>query len=251
MLHKISRFDEDKHLSMAGDKNLPEKLLPEGHTPIWIEPPFGATRVQMLDRVENLAGQYQDIMVLDSGKEERAAAWCKERGWKYHRAANIFGCEAQCVVLIHCNPSAEYITRARNMLILIGRYEELKVAVSHSEDVYQCEKMSDDSCEFDFCSDCAMKNIETGRKNECSMGHQLIPISVNKADWRQWELGWDCKGDQCCYKWSPDQEPDQDVVVWRCEQDNRKMSDCPYTGTKVIDKIPWGDWPADDDLLYF
>ena len=24
----------------------------------------------------------------------------------------------------------------------------------------------------------------------------------------------------------------------------KKMSDCPYTGTTVINKIPWGDWPA-------
>ena len=24
----------------------------------------------------------------------------------------------------------------------------------------------------------------------------------------------------------------------------KKMSDCPYTGTTVINKIPWGDFPA-------
>ena len=27
---------------------------------------------------------------------------------------------------------------------------------------------------------------------------------------------------------------------YQCE----KMSDCPYTGTTVINKEPWGDWPA-------
>lgn len=27
----------------------------------------------------------------------------------------------------------------------------------------------------------------------------------------------------------------------------RKMSDCPYTGTTVMEKIPWGDWPAESD----
>ena len=27
----------------------------------------------------------------------------------------------------------------------------------------------------------------------------------------------------------------------------RKMSDCPYTGTTLINKIPWGDWPAGED----
>ena len=27
----------------------------------------------------------------------------------------------------------------------------------------------------------------------------------------------------------------------------KKMSDCPYTGTTVIEKIPWGDWPAGEE----
>ena len=30
---------------------------------------------------------------------------------------------------------------------------------------------------------------------------------------------------------------------YQCE----KMSDCPYTGTTVINKLPWGDWPAGED----
>ena len=24
----------------------------------------------------------------------------------------------------------------------------------------------------------------------------------------------------------------------------KKMSDCPYTGTTLINNIPWGDWPG-------
>ena len=30
---------------------------------------------------------------------------------------------------------------------------------------------------------------------------------------------------------------------YKCE----KMSACPYTGTTIINKIPWGDCPADSD----
>ena len=30
---------------------------------------------------------------------------------------------------------------------------------------------------------------------------------------------------------------------YKCEE----MSDCPYTGTTVINKEPWGDWPAGED----
>ena len=109
-----------KHLSMAADQELPDDQLPAGHTPVWIEPPSGATQVQMLERVETMAGQYQDVMVLYyGGSNERAAAWCKERGWQYLRAGNIYGSEAQCVVLLNCDLTTEFLTRARNMLIIL------------------------------------------------------------------------------------------------------------------------------------
>ena len=114
--HKITGI---KHLSTAADQELADDQLPAGHTPVWIEPPRGATQVQMLERVETMAGQYQDVMVLHSGRDERAAAWCKERGWKYYYAHNIYGCEAQCVVLLDCYLTTEYLTRARNMLIIL------------------------------------------------------------------------------------------------------------------------------------
>ena len=106
---------------MADDKELSDDQLPAGHTPVWIEPPDDATQVQILERVETMAGQYQDVMVLDYIRDVRAAVWCEERGWKYHHAENIYGCEAQCVVLLDCDLSAEYITRARNMLIMVKR----------------------------------------------------------------------------------------------------------------------------------
>ena len=38
-----------KHLSTAADEELADDQLPAGHTPVWIEPPRGATQVQMLE----------------------------------------------------------------------------------------------------------------------------------------------------------------------------------------------------------
>ena len=73
-----------------------------------------------------MAGQYQDVMVLYPGgngeeRDERAAAWCEVRGWQYLFCVNIFGGEAQCVVLLNCHPlGTEYLTRARNMLIILN-----------------------------------------------------------------------------------------------------------------------------------
>ena len=119
--HNMPR--DTKHLSTAADQELADDQLPAGNTPVWIEPPRGATEVQMLERVETMAGQYQDVMVLygsSSSRDERAAAWCEERGWKYHWGLNIYGCEAQCVVLLNCELRTEYLTRARNMLIILN-----------------------------------------------------------------------------------------------------------------------------------
>ena len=121
--HDMSGLSWFKHLSMAADQELADDQLPAGHTPVWIEPPGGATQVQMLERVETMAGQYQDVMVLyylGSERDERAAAWCDERGWQYHNADNIYGCEAQCVVLLQCVLRTELLTRARNMLIIFN-----------------------------------------------------------------------------------------------------------------------------------
>ena len=104
---------------MDADQELSDDQLPAGHIPVWIEPPDGTTQVEMLERVETMAGQYQDIMVLYLGhKDERAAAWCEERGWKYHRSFDICGCEAQCVVLLNYLLWTELFTRGRNMLII-------------------------------------------------------------------------------------------------------------------------------------
>ena len=110
-----------KHLSTAADEELADDQLPAGHTPVWIEPPGGATEVQMLERVETMAGQYQDVMVLYDRSDERVAAWCEVRGWQYHDAWNVFGCEAQCVVLLQCRLYTESLTRARNMLIIFNK----------------------------------------------------------------------------------------------------------------------------------
>ena len=72
-------------------------------------------------------------------------------------------------------------------------------------------------CDFDLCSECAKKNSEAGSNNVCDRGHQLHPITVN-AD------VWICDGNECGYEWSPDQEVDQEFVVWRCKYDKRMIS---------------------------
>ena len=82
-------------------------------------------KVEMLERVETMAGEYKDVMVLydvyNGYSDKLAASWCRKRGWKYLNARHIYGCEAQCVVLLECLLWPELITRGRNMLIIFNR----------------------------------------------------------------------------------------------------------------------------------
>ena len=118
----ISHHEKDYYLSMDADQELPDDQLPRGHTPIWIEPHIGATQVQMLERCEDIVGgRYKDVMVLyDNDKSPALLSWCGERGWQYHFAGYITGCEAQCVILLNCGLLPEYITRGINMLIIVS-----------------------------------------------------------------------------------------------------------------------------------
>ena len=49
----------DSYLSMAQDQEVSPSLLPQGLPPIWIEPPEGATHLDMLRRVENLVEYFK------------------------------------------------------------------------------------------------------------------------------------------------------------------------------------------------
>ena len=55
-------------------------------------------------------------------RDSQAAAWCRERGWRYHLRNSIYGCEAKCVVLMNFNRHLypEYITRGISMLIIFA-----------------------------------------------------------------------------------------------------------------------------------
>ena len=71
-------------------------------------------------------------------------------------------------------------------------------------------------CDFDLCSDCVKKNNEAGTNNVCSKGHQLYPTS--KVNHKRWFC------DECHFFWSPKENLDPDVLVWRCQHDKRSIS---------------------------
>ena len=106
-------------IDIAADQELPDD---QPYTPIWIEPPNGATQVEMLERVETMVRKYQDVMVQYLYSNEPAAAWCEERGWEYCDANHIYNCKPQCVVLLKCRLDTEFLTRGRNMSIIVTNW---------------------------------------------------------------------------------------------------------------------------------
>ena len=108
---------------MDNDQELPDDQLPPGQAPVWMKWFHEVPDVEMLERVREYIGEeYKDVMVLYSySYDDLAAAWCREKGWQYHLADNVTGCEAKCVVLLNCSLDPENITRGINMLIIVSR----------------------------------------------------------------------------------------------------------------------------------
>ena len=79
----------------------------------------------MLERCEDILGaRYKDVMVIyDDNDSPALLSWCGERGWQYHYADYITGCEAQCVIIFNCDLEPELITRGIKMLIIVSSNE--------------------------------------------------------------------------------------------------------------------------------
>ena len=132
-LYFVQDLQQNSHLSVAADQELPDDQLPPGQTPIWKQLPpdldlrKGSSIRRMLEKVAEIPEieEYQGnvtILGTEFGNEEgKAAELCEQRGWQYRNADNITGCEAKCVVLLACPLTPEFITRGINMLVILSR----------------------------------------------------------------------------------------------------------------------------------
>ena len=107
---------------MSSDQELDPDQLPRGHTPIWIQPPRGASLIEMMERVLKIPEleQYKDnVTVLYDEKDDEVMDMCYERGYKYIEYANMTGAEDQVVILLNTAVVPETITRGINMVIIV------------------------------------------------------------------------------------------------------------------------------------
>ena len=76
---------------MSSDQELDPDQLPRGHTPIWIQPPEGASPIEMMERVLKIPElkQYNNnVTALRYGAEVAAVKdMCKKLGYKQARKA--------------------------------------------------------------------------------------------------------------------------------------------------------------------
>ena len=110
---------------MSSDQELDPDQLPRGHTPIWIQPPEGASQIEMMERVLKIPEleQYKDnVTVLYDEMDDQVMAMCHKRGYKHMYNHKMTGAEDQVVILLNNNHvSPEEITRGINMLIIVNR----------------------------------------------------------------------------------------------------------------------------------
>ena len=109
---------------MSSDQELDPDQLPRGQTPIWIQPPEGASQIEMMERVlkiQELEQYNNNVTVLhEYGKFDAAVKdICNELGYKYILADNMTGAEDQVVILLNTPVWSEIITRGINMLIIV------------------------------------------------------------------------------------------------------------------------------------
>ena len=114
--------DGETYINMSKDHELQEDQLPKGHTPQWIQAPFGTTKIEMMIRVTKipeLKSYNKNVVVLYEEKDRDVMISCKKLGWKYISNKNITGVEEQVVILLDTIVWPEYITRGINMLIIV------------------------------------------------------------------------------------------------------------------------------------
>ena len=108
---------------MSSDQELDPDQLPRGQTPIWIQPPRGASQIEMMERVLKIPElkQYNNnvTVLYNYEKDAEVMDMCHKRGYRYIRNNNITGAEDQVVILLNTEVYPEEITRGINMLIIV------------------------------------------------------------------------------------------------------------------------------------
>ena len=121
MYHKSEDFD-----TLLETKSKAEDL-PKGVCPIWLRVDEKVSTQDVLKHLDENYIKFSEnktILYQRSEFEKRwqfsgMNEWFTKNGWKCIEAQDITGCEDQCIVLLDCPLYPEFVSRARNQLIII------------------------------------------------------------------------------------------------------------------------------------
>ena len=74
----------EQYIDMSSDQELDPDQLPRGQTPIWIQPPYGASQIEMMKRVLKIPElkQYNNnVTVLYWEKDDEVMDMCNNLGY--------------------------------------------------------------------------------------------------------------------------------------------------------------------------
>ena len=113
------------YIDMSSDQELDPDQLPRGHTPIWIQPPEDASKIEIMERVLKIPEleQYNNnvtVLYPYGGKDDAVMDMCNKLGYKYIDRDNMTGAEDKVVILLNTHVLPEEITRGINMLIIVN-----------------------------------------------------------------------------------------------------------------------------------
>ena len=126
-LQQIILFCSDRgYLNSPNETPLDPENLPEGKCPIWIQKGKNANIKDVLQKVQedHITKDYdgKSVTVIYKEESQDVKDFCWSYNWKYVHRDSIYGSEDDVVIVMVDNPGPEYISRARNGLIIITNH---------------------------------------------------------------------------------------------------------------------------------
>ena len=114
------------YLNSPDETPLDPENLPEGKCPIWIQKGKNTDIKEVLQKVQedHITKDYngKSVTLIYDKESQNVKDFCFNNNWNYVYGDSIYGSEDDVVIVMVDNPGPEYISRARNGLIIITNH---------------------------------------------------------------------------------------------------------------------------------
>ena len=120
---KHSDFRSSFYLDTSQDLGLDPSKLPNSRLPIWIQRSIYVHDEEVLELIKSdHIFPHESVSLLyhiNHPLNENVKEWCEKNHWKHFKSVSMIGCEDQCMVLFDCNIMYEFVSRARNQVVIV------------------------------------------------------------------------------------------------------------------------------------